>query len=868
MALQHDFRVKKGLVVNEAANIVGNTAVGGLLSSTGNTTLTNSTIAVTSNGTVSNVTIVANNQTFKSNSSVVAVGIVANATATTTSIGGSNLAITANTTGVGTLAWTGSNIDLNANATFTVVDITSNTSVANLTANATNVLVTASSIGLKSNSSVTAVGIASNGTSTNTTIGGTNLAVNAVTSINANTTINANTLAVTVTTATLTAANTVATSNLYWTGDNIQLKANSTVTPLTITSNTSAVNTVVFATNVTINAATVGIQGNTTFSNNVVISGNLTVSGTTTYVNTAILNIADNIVTLNADVTGAPTENAGLEVNRGTSANSYIRWNETNDQWEATSNTGLAGAIAEVHIGGIGAANTSVDNSNGSVLQDIGFTLDKFGHVTGISTASANLDARYWAFKTIVAGNTAQANVVADQYDDTLTIANSAGIDITTSATTDTITFAHTDTSSQANVSVSAALPSVVTGVDLKFDTFGHVVNASLSTSDITTNLDNRYTGFQTIRQISVTRDIIANVTLNSTVIQCNTTNIIAGQALISAYLPADTTVASVNATHVVASVNATSTVSGAVITVGTYQGNVVADAYNDRMTLVGRNGLNITSNVNNDYITLSGTSYDLYPSANTTRGVVTLFANSDVNGTFTDEVQFIGQNGTTIASNTSGVYVSSYMYDLVNVANAAANEGRLRLVRNDNANDDVRFVGAGSVTVSSNTTAVVITGSDTNTLYDLLGVDNSSGGTLRLRDSSNANDDVQFVGLGTANVTSNSSAILIRTPAIAGTTGRINVTSNSTSATVDLVNTAVTPGTYYSPSITVAADGRLTSASDGSAAVAGVFFINEQTVASSYSLANNKNAGTFGPVTISNGTTVTIPSTSNWTIV
>ena len=85
------------------------------------------------------------------------------------------------------------------------------------------------------------------------------------------------------------------------------------------------------------------VNSTATFSNNVTISGNLTVSGTTTYVNTATLNIADNIVTLNADVTGAtaPSENAGLEVNRGSSANVQLRWNETTDSWEQ-SNAGLS----------------------------------------------------------------------------------------------------------------------------------------------------------------------------------------------------------------------------------------------------------------------------------------------------------------------------------------------------------------------------------------------------------------------------------------------------------------------------------------------------------------------------------------------
>ena len=76
-----------------------------------------------------------------------------------------------------------------------------------------------------------------------------------------------------------------------------------------------------------------------TFSNNVTIQGNLTVSGTTTTVNSNQLNIADNIITLNSDLASnvAPTQNAGIEVNRGSSSTVAIRWNEGNGNWEFTN---------------------------------------------------------------------------------------------------------------------------------------------------------------------------------------------------------------------------------------------------------------------------------------------------------------------------------------------------------------------------------------------------------------------------------------------------------------------------------------------------------------------------------------------------
>jgi len=70
---------------------------------------------------------------------------------------------------------------------------------------------------------------------------------------------------------------------------------------------------------------------------NVTITGNLTVNGTTTSVNSNTVNIGDNIIVLNSDETGTPSQNAGIEIERGTSTNVSLRFNETTDKWQFTN---------------------------------------------------------------------------------------------------------------------------------------------------------------------------------------------------------------------------------------------------------------------------------------------------------------------------------------------------------------------------------------------------------------------------------------------------------------------------------------------------------------------------------------------------
>ena len=105
----------------------------------------------------------------------------------------------------------------------------------------------------------------------------------------------------------------------------------------------------------------VGVTGNIYAGGNLVITGDLTVSGDTTTLNTATLNVEDNIITLNSGITGSPTLNAGIEINRGTSTDVLLRWNESLDKWQFTNDgSNYVSLNQEVIIYGNNATGSSI----------------------------------------------------------------------------------------------------------------------------------------------------------------------------------------------------------------------------------------------------------------------------------------------------------------------------------------------------------------------------------------------------------------------------------------------------------------------------------------------------------------------------
>ena len=179
-------------------------------------------------------------------------------------------------------------------------------------------------------------------------------------------------------------------------------------------------------------------HGNQTITNDLTISGDLFVTGTTTYSNTTNLDTDAAFITLNTDVTGAPSEDAYLEVERGTSTNVRVQWNETNDRWEFTNDgstyynipvqvSDLSNDANYIDLGDIsvtvasaGASTLSYDNSTG-ILTYTPPDLSGFATTTALSTAvanSSNWDTAYgWgnhATQGYLTSETSHADVVID----------------------------------------------------------------------------------------------------------------------------------------------------------------------------------------------------------------------------------------------------------------------------------------------------------------------------------------------------------------------------------------------------------------------------------------------------------------------
>ena len=207
---------------------------------------------------------------------------------------------------------------------------------------------------------------------------------------------------------------------------------------------------------------TVDLDDSVTLAGDLVVEGNFTVSGAVqTKISETVL-IEDNIITLNSNETGSPTEDSGIEVERGTGTNVSLIWDESAGRWTFTTNgTNFYNIPRPTEYDNYG----SFTSSDGSTTQDI------------------------------ESGNT-------------VTFAAGTGASVAVSAT-DTVTYSHADTSSVSDVDNSG----LTVVQDLTFDTFGHV--QTVGSQDITSGVDGRITARQYKTSIGNGVDTTYTVTHN-----------------------------------------------------------------------------------------------------------------------------------------------------------------------------------------------------------------------------------------------------------------------------------------------------------------------------------------------------------------
>jgi len=232
----------------------------------------------------------------------------------------------------------------------------------------------------------------------------------------------------------------------------------------------------------------VNVNANLNIQNNLVVTGDLTVNGTTTSVNTATVEIEDNIIEINSNQTGTPagTLRGGIVVNRGDETDYEFVFVESDDLFKV----GMVGQLQAVATrqdsptpDAIPVWNDTASRFDTSTLTVSGSTIT--GSVTGnAGTANSLATARNIALAGDVTGNTNFDG--SDNVTITATVANNS----------------HTHTSANITDATHTNVNSMIVRRDASGNFAAGTITAALSGNASTA------TKLATARNIALTGDV------------------------------------------------------------------------------------------------------------------------------------------------------------------------------------------------------------------------------------------------------------------------------------------------------------------------------------------------------------------------
>ncbi len=220
------------------------------------------------------------------------------------------------------------------------------------------------------------------------------------------------------------------------------------------------------------------VNGSTTLgdstSDTVTVSGNLIVNGTTTTVNSNTVNIGDNIIVLNSDETGTPSQDGGIEIERGTSTNVKLLFDEGTDRWQFTNdgstyyNIPTTGDITDTNTQN--TYSVSIPSSSTKLrltgAGHDGATTDDIEFVgSGATTVTRTSDSKFTISSTDTNTNTQlSTEQVQDIVGGMVSSNTETNIAVTYDDTNGKLDFSATDTNTNTQLATAAALIDVSDG--------------------------------------------------------------------------------------------------------------------------------------------------------------------------------------------------------------------------------------------------------------------------------------------------------------------------------------------------------------------------------------------------------------------